>query len=95
MSSYAVVWSEPRSEAETGKLEFLPADLRFEGARVRRVPYREIEGVRVAYGAAERLYGRPALVLDLAAGGSLRIGSVDGVGTVSELADELTRLSAR
>ena len=41
----------------------------------------------------ERLCGKPAVVVDLEEGGPLRIGSVDGVGTVSELADELTRLS--
>ena len=101
MSSYAVLWSEPQHEVEAGKLELEPASLRFEGSRgrrgahVHRVSYADIYGVRVGHGAQERLGGRPSLVLELAIGGPLRIGSVDCVGTVSELADELTRLSAR
>ncbi len=101
MSSYAVLWSEPRHEIEAGKLELEARSLRFEGsrgrrsARVHRVSYEDIDGVRIGHRKQERLGGRPAIVLDLAAGGPLRIGSVDGVGTVAELADELTRLSHR
>lgn len=101
MSSYAVVWSESQEDVEAGKLEFEPTNLRFEGScgsrgsHVHRVYYRDIDRVRIGHRAQERLYGRPALVLDLVVGGRLRIGSVDGVGTVAELADELTRLSAR
>ena len=99
MSSYAVLWSEPRHEVEAGKLELEPGSLRFEcsrgrrGARVHRVPYRDIDGVRIGHGAQERLCGRPALVIDRAVGGPVRIGAVDGLGMVAELADELTRLS--
>lgn len=101
MSSYAVLWSEPRHQVEAGKLELEAKSLRFEGsrgprsARIHRVLYDDIDGVRIAHRTEERLGGRPALVLNLIAGGPLRIGSVDSVGTVSELAEELTRLSAR
>ena len=101
MSSYAVLWSEPLHDLEAGKLELGPGSLRFEGSRgprgsrVHRVYYDDIAGVRVGHQPRDRLRGRPALVLDLATGGSLRIGSVDGVGTIGELADELTRLSGR
>ncbi len=101
MSSYAVLWSEPSRDVEVGKLELEPGSLRFEGSRgprgrrIHRVYYDDIDGIRIAHTAWERLRGRPALVLDLADGGPLRIGSVDGVGTVSELADALTRLSRR
>jgi hypothetical protein len=97
MSSYAVLWSEPLRDVEAGKLELEPGSLRFEGSRgprgrrVHRVYYDDIDGVRIGHRPRERLHGRPALVIDLAEGGPLRIGSVDGVGTVSELADELTR----
>jgi hypothetical protein len=35
------------------------------------------------------------VVLDLAAGGPLRIGIFDGPGTRAELADQLTRLTRR
>jgi hypothetical protein len=97
MSCYAVLWSEPSRSVEAGKLELEPSGLRFEGssrprgARVHRVYYDDIAGVRIGHQPGERLAGRPALVLELADGGPLRIGSVDGAGTVSELADELTR----
>jgi len=101
MSSYAVLWSEPWQEVEAGKLELETGGLRFEGshgrlgAHVHRVGYREIDRVRIGLGAKERLRGRPSVVLDLATGGPLRIGLVDGPGLRAELADALTRLSAR
>jgi hypothetical protein len=97
VSSYAVLWSEPRQDVETGKLELEPTGLRFEGshgrrpARVHRLGYGEIERVRIGHQVQERLCGRPSVVLDLAAGGPLRIGIVDAPGVRSELADELTR----
>jgi hypothetical protein len=101
MSSYAALWSEPRKDVEAGKLELEPSGLRFEGSRGRRptqihhVGYGQIERVRIGHGVKDRLRGRPAVVLDLAVGGPLRIGIVDGPGSRSELADELTRLSKR
>ena len=95
MSSYAVLWSEPRRGVETGKLELEPKSIRFEGLHVHRVYYEDIECVRIGHDAGERLAGRPAVVVDLLEGGPLRIGSVDGLGTIAELADELTRLSVR
>ena len=101
MSSYAVLWSEPLCDLETGKLELDPRSIRFEGSHgrrsrfVHRVYYEDIEGVRIGHYPGERLRGRPAVVVDLLGGGPLRIGGVDGVGTVAELADELTRLSGR
>jgi hypothetical protein len=100
MSSYAALWSEPRREVEAGKLELEPSGLRFEGshgrraAQVHHVRYGEIERVRIGHGMKERLRGRPAVVLDLAVGGPLLIGIVDGLGIRAELADALTRLSA-
>jgi len=97
MSSYAVLWSEPLCKPETGKLELDPESIRFEGSEgggcVHRIYYDDIDGVRIGYLQPDRLAGRPVVVVDLEEGGPLRIGSVDGVGIVSELADELTRLS--
>jgi hypothetical protein len=95
MSSYAVLWSEPAGELETGKLELERESIRFEGSHVHHVYYHDIEGVRIGHHAGERLRGRPAVVVDLHHGGPLRIGGIDGLGTVAELADELTRLSGR
>lgn len=99
MSSYAVLWSEPLCDLEAGKLELEREGIRFEGShrgrsgRVHRVPYDDIEGVRIGHNAGERLRGRPAVVVDLFEGGPVRIVGVSGVGTVAELADELTRLA--
>ena len=43
---------------------------------------------------AERLGGRPALVLELASGGPVRIASLGGVGMLIELAEEIGELKA-
>ena len=61
---------------------------------VHRVYYEDIESVFVGRGNGDRLAGRPALVLDRAVGGRLRIGSVNGVGVLTELASRLGRLTA-
>jgi hypothetical protein len=101
MESYAVLWSEPSEPVEAGKLELEPGGLRFEGSsgsrrapHVHRLPYQEIEAVHVGRGNPERLGGRPALVLDLVRGGPLRIGSINGVGMLNELAERLGALKA-
>jgi hypothetical protein len=98
MSSYAVLWSEPFCDIEAGKLVLERGSIRFEGSHglrgacVRRVYYDDMLGVHVGYRENDRLRGRPTVVVDLIDGTPLRIGAVDGVGTVSELVDELTRL---
>jgi hypothetical protein len=95
MESFAVLWSESFHSPHAGKLELDGSGLRFEGQQeTHRVYYEDIESVRVARDRRERLGGRPALVIDLAAGGPLRIGSLGGVGILSELAERLGRLTA-
>lgn len=101
MTSYAVLWSEPEQPVRAGKLELEPTGLRFEGANgsrssrhVHRIFYEDIESVHVGRSGRERLAGRPSLVLDLAVGGPLRIGSVQGVGVLSELSELLGHLTA-
>ena len=90
MESYAVLWSAPSEPVEAGKLELEPAGLQFEGsAGSRQVSYGEIEAVHVGRVGPERLGGRPALVLDLVAGGPLRIGSINGAGLLHELDERL------
>ena len=90
MESYAVLWSAPSGPVEAGKLELEPRGLRFEGsAGSRQVSYAEIEALHIGRLGAERLGGRPALVLDLLAGGPLRIGSINGAGLLQELAQRL------
>jgi hypothetical protein len=101
MESYAVLWSDQSEPVEAGKLELEPGGFRFEGSacsrrapHVRRVSFEEIEAVHVGRGSPERLGGRPALVIDLVSGGPLRIGSFNGVGLLSELAERLGSLRA-
>lgn len=101
MQSYAVLWSEPQQPVRAGKLELERTGLRLEGSlgrrggrQVHRVFYEDIESVHVGRAGGERLAGRPALVLQLAVGGPLRIGSVQGLGVLSELAEQLGHLTA-
>jgi len=100
MESYAVLWSEPQQPVRAGKLELEPTGLHLEGSlgergsEVHRVFYEDIEAVHVGRDRRERLSGRPALVLELAVGGPLRIGSVQGLGMLSELAERLGHLTA-
>jgi hypothetical protein len=94
MESFAVIWSESYRSPRAGKLELDSSGLRFDGDCTHRIYYEDIESVHVARDLRERIAGRPALVLDLAVGGPLRIGSVGGVGILTELAERLGRLTA-
>src|ERR1700758_4621013 len=95
MESFAVLWSESHLPARAGKLQLDASGLTFEGPHFdHHVYYEDIEAVHVARHPAERLAGRPALVIDLAVGGPLRIGSLEGVGVLSELAERLGHLTA-
>ncbi|HEY2543327.1 MAG TPA: hypothetical protein VGH92_09775 [Gaiellaceae bacterium] len=95
MESFAVIWSESYHSPRAGKLELDAAGLRLESQqRAQRVYYEDIENVHVARDRGERLAGRPALVLDLAVGGPLRIASLGGVGILSELAERLGHVTA-
>ena len=95
MESFAVLWGEQDHAPAAGKLELESAALHFEGSHLQhRVFYEDIEAVRVARDRRERLAGRPALVLDLAVGGPLRIGSLGGIGMLTELAERLGHLTA-
>jgi hypothetical protein len=95
MESFAVLWSESSFPAKAGKLELEDSALRFEGPGFQhRVFYEDIEAVHVGRSRTERLAGRPSLVLDLAVGGPLRIGSLEGAGVLSEIAERMGRLTA-
>ena len=100
MESYAVLWSGPDGKVVAGKLELDSMWLRFSGSsggrptvHDHRVPYEEIESVHVGHGA-ERLGGKPALVLELHGGGPVRIAAFGGVGQLIELAEQLSALRA-
>lgn len=84
-----MIWND-EATAEVGRLELGPDGLAFHGARSdRTLRFDEIRSVHVGRSAAERLAGRPSLVLARRAGGAVRIGSLDGLGALNELASTL------
>jgi hypothetical protein len=96
--SYAAIWREPGGGVATGKVVLEPDRLRVEGAtgegrlRRRELLYTELVGVRIGRGAAERLNGRPTLVLERASAPPLQL-DVLGAGILFELADLLAALT--
>lgn len=100
-ATYAVVWEEGESRTYAGKLSFGRRRLELagmaEGAResLLRVDYGEIDAVRMARSENERIGGRRAIVLERRRGKPLRIGVLDGVGILGEIAETITSLAVR
>jgi hypothetical protein len=93
VTSYSVIWHD--GVAESGRLELDPHGLVFDGSHGRHtVFFEDIESVRVGRSPAERIAGRPVLVLERHVGKTLRIGSLDGLGALNELTGTLARLLA-
>jgi hypothetical protein len=93
--TYGVVWQEGEAPLSRGKLELLPGALRLDGVTgsapaVREIPYDELSAVRVGRAGAERLDGRPTLVLDLVSGTRVVVASVAQSGIAAELVERLT-----
>jgi hypothetical protein len=96
--TYAVVWRDPSGVSQPGRLTLGSKALRFEGGRgrlsARTLAYGDVARARVAT-LAERVGGRPTLVLERRAGRPpVRIAGVGGPGAVPELLDRLTPLVA-
>jgi hypothetical protein len=95
MASYAVLWRHGDEPVRAGKLELDLYGFVLEGVTgMHRVDYEDICAVRVGRSTADRIVGQPALVLDLATGGPLAVRSIDGPGTLHELAEQLGKLTA-
>jgi len=95
--SYAITWQEADRKPHSGRLELKPRGLAFEGSNgegsaAEEVPYDDLAAVRIARAADDRLAGRPTLVLERRAGGTIRIASVAQPGIISELAENLAAL---
>jgi hypothetical protein len=93
--TYGVVWQEDEAPLSRGKLELLPDVLQLDGVTgsapvVREIPYDELSMVRVGRVGAERLDGRPTLVLDLFSGTRVVVASVAQSGIAAELVGRLT-----
>lgn len=99
-TTYAVTWQEQDSPPHSGRLELRPRGLCFEAVEngdartpiVREVGYEDVAEVRIGRVVADRIGGRPTLVVERRAGGSVRIASVAQAGIVSELAERLAAL---
>jgi hypothetical protein len=92
--NYAVTWEESDGSQRSGRLELGPDALQLEGQNAGlsiqyAFRYRDIVGYRMARGTGERLHGRPTLIVELAAGDSVKVASVAQSGVVSELANRL------
>jgi hypothetical protein len=96
-TSYGVVWCVGEEPVSRGKLELLPQVLRLDGLTgtdhaVREVAYDDLAVVRVGRSQAERLKGRPALVLERRSGPAIRVASASQSWVVNELLERLVAL---
>jgi len=93
---FPVVWREGEGGAAVGELVVEREVLRFEGARagqevVARLRFADVQGVRVARRAPERLNGRPTIVLDRGSAPAFFVEPV-GANLLGEIAALLTML---
>ena len=89
---YAVVWSA-NGETSSGRLEVLADRLELYGRDCRQsVRFDDLTCVAIARRPADRLLGLPVLALSLGAGAPMRIASLEGAGSLRELAERVERL---
>jgi hypothetical protein len=95
MTGYPVLWREGKGRIYAGKVEVGPRDLTLEGSchgrghALRRIPYEDLAGLSLTLASEERLYGKLTLVLELHGGGAVEVTSVNGVGTVRDLEEQI------
>jgi hypothetical protein len=97
VTTYAVKWREPGGQTFIGRLAFGSRTLRLDGRRSgaedppvnRRLRYEELRGPRIGSLGADRLDGRPALVLEWLGGVYLVAGAGQGAPIVQELLELL------
>jgi hypothetical protein len=98
MSTYAVKWREPDGRTYVGSLSLGPRTLRLEGRRPdgalvdRRFGYEQLRSLRIGNHGADRLDGRPALVVERTDGRYLVTSAGAGAGMLQELIDRLAEL---
>jgi hypothetical protein len=92
-SSYGVVWRDGDRPVVAGKLEFLPRGVRLDGREgSHKIPYENVVSVHVGRSAAERLDGRPSVVLERRGSRPLTISTVSQANLVGEIASRLAEL---
>ena len=102
MTTYAVTWREPDGQMFIGRLVLGPRALRLDGRRrgadgpsvERRFGYEELRSLRIGNRGADRLEGRPSLVVERADGSYLVANAGTGAPIVQELVERLSRLRA-
>jgi hypothetical protein len=93
--SYAVVWNEDDGSAHAGRLELAGGTVELTGVALgrreahRTIPNEQLANAHIERARSSRLVGLPTVVLDLRAGGRLRIASIQGPGSLTELAELL------
>jgi hypothetical protein len=96
-ATYAVVWREGDEPAASGRLEVRRRSVAFTGAEHGRafervIPIESLSAIRVGRAPADRLAGRPSLVLEPRVGPTIRVASVAQPGIISELAQRIAEL---
>ena len=100
MKTYAVKWREPGGQTFIGRLALGPRTLRLDGRRRgveeppvnRQFGYEGLQGLRLGRWDAERLGGRPALVVERPNGAYLVADAGMGAPILQELVDRLSEL---
>jgi hypothetical protein len=100
VKTYAVKWREPNGQTFVGRLALGPRTLRLDGRRrgaaeppvSRQFSYEELQGLRIGSRGAERLDGRPALVVERPDGAYFFSDAGMGAPIVQELVERLSHL---
>ncbi len=89
--SYAVSWRSGSGEVRSGRLDLAPDGIAF-GSGSETIAYSDVRSVHVGRAQADRISGRPTLVLERRTGEPIRITGVGQAGIISELAEHLSSL---
>ena len=97
-TTYGVVWRNGSGPLGRGKLELLPRVVRLDGVsgdeRVTlEIPYEELESVRTGRAPADRLNGRPTLVLERHGRPPVVVSAVAQTGVIAEVTEHLAKLA--
>jgi hypothetical protein len=100
VTTYAVKWREPDGQTFVGRLALGSRALLLDGRRrgasgpavERRFGYEELRGLRIGSGGADRLDGRPALVVERCDGNYLVADAGLGAPIVQELVERISDL---
>lgn len=96
--TYAVFWHEGDGPRRTGKLELANSHIVLEGASAEgalaraSLSYADLAEVRIGRSLAERIGGRPSLILERHRGPPIRIGEIAGLGSLVDLGQVLAEL---